>query len=131
VVANLASNNGLALYWAVNGTTTWHPQPLMGLLSLTPAITTDAGVVHVVSNGWFGGLGDFATTNGAGTWQPTYLVYPWGAGSGVLSGGSPAVTMNNGVENVANIGASGNLYFWWDRGDGGYSVDLVDTAANL
>jgi hypothetical protein len=132
VVANLASNSGLALYWAANGTTTWHPQPVMGLISLTPAITTDAGVVHVVSRGWFGALVDFATTNGTGTWQQTVLVPLDLTHSSPFTGpGSPAVTMNDGIENVANIGSSGNLYFWWNRGDGGYSVEVVDTSANL
>jgi hypothetical protein len=40
--------------------------------------------------------------------------------------------VNDGTENIANIGSDGNLYFWWYRGDSGYSVpEVVDTSANL
>jgi hypothetical protein len=94
--------NGLALYWAVNGTATWHLETLPGWFGGTPAITTDPGRVHVDVIGAFGGIADEATSNGTGTWQLTTV-------TGGLFESDPAVTANDGIENVAAIGGDGNL----------------------
>jgi hypothetical protein len=45
-------------YWALNGTTTWHPERLPGFTAGAPAITTYPGGVHVVDRDWFGQLAD-------------------------------------------------------------------------
>jgi hypothetical protein len=126
VTAILTSHDELGFYWAVNGTTTWTeeilPDPGFGFYG-TPAITTDTGGVHVVANGKFGVLSDDATSNGIGTCQLTALtVGSFLYGSPYVGIANPAVTMNDGIENIANVGSDGNLYFWWYQGDGGYFV---------
>jgi hypothetical protein len=124
VVAHRGIWQGMEFYWAVNGTTTWHAERLPGTSEGTPAITTDAGGVNVVASTLFGGLGVAATSNGTGTWQWAQVA-PNSAGLF-----NPAVTMNDGIENIAAFDAGGNLDFYWD--DGGYYVpEVVDTSANL
>jgi hypothetical protein len=112
-------------YWALNGTTTWHPQTLPGVDGGAPAITTDTGGVHVADREYFGQLADKSTSNGTGTWQWT--------GVGVQGGSrsDPAVTMNDGSENIAEVGSDGNLYFYWQDSAGQYIQEVVDTSANL
>ena len=127
-VAAILAAGGLGFYWAVNGTAAWHLETLPGLFGIAPGITTDTGGVHVVSAG-FGILEDEATSNGTGTWHATYVA--GGLFDEVVGPGSPAVTMNDGIENIATIGTDGNLYFWWYRGDGSFAMEVVDTSANL
>ncbi len=43
----------------------------------------------------------------------------------------PAVTVNDGIENIAPFGTDGNLYFYWLDSGGQYIQELVDTSANL
>jgi hypothetical protein len=50
---------------------------------------------------------------------------------GVLTDPDPAVTTNDGIENVAAIGGDGNLYFWEAQGGGSFVREVVDTSANL
>jgi hypothetical protein len=124
LVANIGMLNGLAFYCAVNGTATWHLETLAGWFGGALAITTDPGGVHVVVIGAFGGVADEATSNGTGTWQLTSV-------TGGLTRPDPAVTANDGIENVAGIGGDGNLYFREAQADGAFARELVDTSANL
>jgi hypothetical protein len=50
---------------------------------------------------------------------------------GQVSKSDPAVTMNDGSENIAEIDFNGNLDFYWQADDGTYLQEVVDTAANL
>jgi hypothetical protein len=43
----------------------------------------------------------------------------------------PAVTMNDGSENIAAIDIDGNLDFYWQDSYGEYIQEVVDTSANL
>jgi hypothetical protein len=47
-----------------------------------------------------------------------------------VSESDPAVTMNDGIENIAEID-DGNLDFYWQASDGSYIQEVADTAANL
>lgn len=129
------SASSLGFYWAVNGITAWNeeilPGPAFGFYG-TPAITTVPDGVHVVANGGFGVLSDDATFNETGTWQLTALTTgSFLHGSPYVGPSSPAVTVNDGIENIANVGSNGNLYFWWLDRPGHYIGELVDTSANL
>jgi hypothetical protein len=126
---NIAALNfgglGTEFYWAVNGSATWHQETLPGFDSGAPAITTYPGGVHVVNTTFFAQVGDSSTANGTGTWQ-------WTPVSGAEHTATYAVvTENDGVENIAFVGADGNLYFYWQADDGFWVRELVDTAANL
>ena len=127
VNANIVST---MFYWALNGTATWHPERLPGFTGGAPAITTYPGGVHVVDRDWFGQLADKSTSNGTGTWQWTG-VGPGGVEAVDGSRSDPAVTMNDGSENIAEIDITGNLDFYWQDSDGQYIQEVVDTAANL
>ena len=126
---NIAALNsgglGTEFYWAVNGSPTWHPEPLPGFDTGAPAIATYPGGVHVVNTTLLRPVGDESAVNGTGNWQ-------WTPVSGVEHTASyAAVTANDGVENIAFIGGDGNLYFYWQADDGFWVRELVDTAANL
>ncbi len=87
-------------------------------------ITTYPGGVHVVNTTFFAGVGDETAANGTGTWQ-------WTPVSGSEHAGpNAAVITNDGTENIAALGGDGNLYFYWQPGDG-WVRELVDTSANL
>ena len=58
----------MTFYWALNNTTTWHPEQLSGLTGGAPAITTYPGGVRIVDREWWGQLADKATANGTGSW---------------------------------------------------------------
>jgi hypothetical protein len=111
-------------YWALNGTANWHPERLPGITGGAPGITTYAGGVHVVDRDWFGQLADKSTANGTSTWL-------WTGVGPKVSESDPAVTMNDGIENIAEIDDNGNLDFYWQASDGTYIQEVVDTAANL
>jgi hypothetical protein len=125
IAALRAGGLGTEFYWAVNGSTTWHPELLPGFDAGAPAIATYPGGVHVVNTTFFASVGDESAVNGTGNWQ-------WTQVSGVEHTASyAAVTTNDGIENVTFIGGDGNLYFYWQADDGFWVRELVDTAANL
>jgi hypothetical protein len=117
-------------YWALNGTANWHPERLPGLDGGAPAITTFPGGVPVVDRDWFGQVADKSTSNGTGTWQWSGRG-PGGIGGSDGSTSDPAVTMNDGSENIAEIDFSGNLDFYFQADGRLYLQEVVDTAANL
>jgi hypothetical protein len=51
--------------------------------------------------------------------------------TGGLTRSDPAATKNDGIENIADIGPDGNLYFYWLDGAGNYVREVVDTSASL
>jgi len=130
VAAVNANTSAMTFYWALNNTTTWHPEQLPGLTGGAPAITTYPGGVRVVDREWWGQLADKSTSNGTGTWLYAE-VGPGGLVADDATMSDPAVTMNDGIENIAAIDINGNLDFYWQDGDGQYIQEVVDTAANL
>jgi hypothetical protein len=130
VAAVNANTSAMMFYWALNSTTTWHPEQLPGLTGGAPSITTDPGGVRVVDREWWGQMADKATVNGTGTWS--YVsVGPGGPFSPDGTMSDPAVTTNDGIENIAAIDYAGNLIFYWQASDGSYIQEVVDTAVNL
>jgi hypothetical protein len=108
VVALNGNGIGTEFYWAANGTTTWHSEALPGFDAGAPAITTYPGGVHVVNDTLFGQLVDETTSNGTGAWQLNFV------SGNEMATSFPAVTMNDGIENIASVGSDGNLYFYWE-----------------
>lgn len=54
VAAVNANTSAMTFYWALNNTTTWHPEQLPGRAGGAPAITTYPFGVHVVDREWWG-----------------------------------------------------------------------------
>jgi hypothetical protein len=67
--------------------------------------------------------------NGSGTWTWTALYN--NSPTAPIAVGDPAITMNNGSENIAFEDANGNLDFYWEDSSGAFHGETVDTAANL
>ncbi|HEX5290017.1 MAG TPA: hypothetical protein VFX25_14220 [Streptosporangiaceae bacterium] len=127
VAAVNANISAMMFYWAANNTTTWHPQQLAGLTGGAPAITTFPGGVRVVDREWWGQLADKSTLNSTGTWLYA-TVGPGGLNASDGTRSDPAVTMNDGIENIAAIDENGNLDFYWEDSPGHYLQEVVDTA---
>jgi hypothetical protein len=60
--------------------------------------------------------------DGTTDWQQQFQVSPGQTGASV-----PAVTMNNGSENIAEVDTSGNLDFYWQDSSGHFHAEAVDT----
>lgn len=64
--------------------------------------------------------------NGTADWQQQFQVSPGQTGASV-----PAVTMNKGSENIAEVDTSGNLDFYWQDSSGYFHAEAVDTSGTL
>jgi hypothetical protein len=135
-IATEGPSGSLDFYWAVNGSGTWTPSDLAGgEAGGQPAIVAypgNPGGVHVVAvAGIFGGVAEETNVNGSGTWQETFVCDDVPFQSGGCELGTPTVTMNGGLVNIAVVGENGDLDFWWQDSSGAWHQETVDTAANL
>lgn len=85
-----------------------------------PPVRQDGKSVIIAVEGPANRLDFYWAANGSSTWT-----------SEVVAGADPAVTMNDGIENIAAIDYNGNLDFYWQDGDGSYIQEVVATAADL
>jgi hypothetical protein len=130
--ANIAAEgpgNVLDFYWQKNGTTPWYPEAVpdtSGDVDSAPAIVAyNEGVNYAAVVFQAGPLDEIVNAmnpEGDSTWE-VYVVNvslpPW------LTAASPvSATVNNGSENIAAFGVSGQLYFYW-FGSGGWHQELV------
>jgi hypothetical protein len=117
----------LDFYWQQNGTTQWHPETIPGADAVSaPSITAYSDAdgqdwAGVVVQGPTDSLLNFVNANGSGTWQPRAVSdFPiFNAGS------APTVIGNNGTENIAAFGASGNLLFYGPDSTGVWRQQVV------
>src|SRR5580704_2240833 len=143
--AMVAQNNGVDIvartygglqatfWWAFNGSPTWTPSVVPGGDLNDPSIVAypgNPGGVHVVARGLLGDSPGVSTdVNGSGTWTWTALYN--NSPTAPIAVGDPAITMNNGSENIAFEDINGNLDFYWEDSSGAFHGETVDTAANL
>jgi hypothetical protein len=66
------AGDSLRFFWAVNGTSTWHPETVAGAntTNSAPSITTDGNDVNIASVGAGDSLRFFWAVNGTSTWHP-------------------------------------------------------------
>ena len=66
------ANNSLRFFWAVNGSSTWHPETVAGNSTTysTPSMTTDGNDVNIAVEGASQSLRFFWAVNGTSTWHP-------------------------------------------------------------
>jgi len=133
---NIVARNmslGSTFWWAFNGSPTWTASTVSGGDLSGPSIVAypgNPGGVHVVARGLLGDSPGVSTdVNGSGDWTWTAL-YNNGPTAPVAAG-VPAITMNNGSENIAFIDIQGDLLFYWEDSSGAFHGETVDTAANL
>jgi hypothetical protein len=70
------------------------------------------------------------STDTSGIWQTTDVTHGTGLFPGWgIADSTPTVTMNDGSENLATFGASGNLYFYWQDSSGAFQQELVAPAS--
>jgi hypothetical protein len=118
--------NTLDFYWNLNGTTAWHPETIPGAEAVSaPSITTYSDEdgqdwVGVAAQGPLDSLLNYVNANGSGIWLPQVVSdFFFAAGS------APTVTVNNGSENIAAFGASGNLLFYGPGSNGLWQQEVV------
>jgi hypothetical protein len=116
----------LDFYWQQNGTTRWHPETIPGADAVSaPSITTYTDEdgqdwAGVVAQGPLDSLLNYVNANGSGIWLPQVVSdFFFAAGS------APTVTNNNGSENIAAFGASGNLLFYGPGSNGVWQQEVV------
>ena len=89
MTANIGSVNiaiqglghSLRFYWAVNGTTTWHPETVAGHATATaPSMAVNDNAVNISTVGTANQLKFFWAINGTATWHPETV-----AGSGSVA----------------------------------------------
>ena len=127
IIAAQGPDNSLDFYWELNGTTQWHPETIPGADAVSaPSITTYSDAdgqdwADVVVQGPIDGLLNFVNANGSGTWLSQAVSdFPiFNAGS------APTVIGNNGTENIAAFGASGNLLFYGPDRNGVWRQQVV------
>ena len=71
IAAEGASQN-LRFFWAVNGSSTWHPQTVAGVNTTysAPSMTTNGNDVNIAAVGAGNSLRFFWAVNGTNTWHP-------------------------------------------------------------
>jgi hypothetical protein len=68
---------------------------------------------------------DSTNVNGNPAWQLSQVTFEQTDAS------APAVTMNNGSLNIADIQSSGNLNFYWQASSGQFFAEVVDNSGTL
>ena len=131
--ANIAAEgpgSSLDFYWQQNGTTPWHPEPVpgtSGAVDSAPAIvafnTLDLPYVAVpFQAGPEDSIVNPMQAQGDSTWELQVVnvaLPPW-----LIAASPVSVTVNNGTENIASFGVSGQLWFYW-FGTGAWHQELV------
>jgi hypothetical protein len=71
-IAAEGASQKLDFYWAVNGTTTWHPEQVAGTGTThsAPSMTTDGNSVNITARGTGQSLWFYWAVNGSSTWHP-------------------------------------------------------------
>jgi hypothetical protein len=71
-IAAEGASQRLDFYWAVNGTTTWHPEQVAGTGTTysSPSMTNDGDSVNITARGTGQSLWFYWATNGSTTWHP-------------------------------------------------------------
>ena len=66
------ANNSLRFFWAVNGSSTWHPETVAGNNTTysAPSMITDGSDVNIAAVGAGNSLRFFWAVNGTNTWHP-------------------------------------------------------------
>ena len=133
IVARTYGGLQATFWWAFNGSPTWTPSVVPGGDLNDPSIVAypgNPGGVHVVARGLLGDSPGVSTNvNGSGTWTWTALYN--NSPTAPIAVGDPAITMNNGSENIAFEDVNGNLDFYWQDSSGAFHGETVDTANNL
>jgi hypothetical protein len=98
-------------YWALNGTPTWHPSyAALAAGGVGVAMTAYGGGVHLaylLGTPPLSQIIDSSNANGNPAWTGAQLTFEQTDAS------APAVTMNNGSLNMADVQSNGNLNFYW------------------
>jgi hypothetical protein len=71
-IATDGASHRLRFFWAVNGSSTWHPETVAGNNTTysAPSMITDGNDVNIAAVGAGNSLRFFWAVNGANTWHP-------------------------------------------------------------
>jgi hypothetical protein len=77
-IAIQGPSTSLRFYWAVNGTTTWHPETVAGgnSTAAAPSMTVNGNGVNIGTVGTSNHLKFFWAINGTATWHPETVAGP-------------------------------------------------------
>jgi hypothetical protein len=77
-IATFAPDGELIFYWAVNGTSTWHPETVgsTDTTASVPSITVNGNSVNITAAGPQGQLLFYWAVNGTSTWHPETVAGP-------------------------------------------------------
>jgi hypothetical protein len=121
-VAAEGAGGSLDFYWQVNDTTPWHPEVVQADgIDGPSAITTmnhgsGDGVCLLTPD-----LVEYCAVNGSPDWQVN------GPRGLLFTGSDPAITENDGSDNLAIFAAAGDLLFFWDDSSGTFHSEVVDS----
>jgi hypothetical protein len=77
-IAAMGPNHRLKFYWAVNGSTTWHPETVAGAGTTfsAPSMTVNGNSVNIAAVGSKDRLKFYWAVNGSATWHPEQVAPP-------------------------------------------------------
>jgi len=77
-IAAAGSLGRLKFYWAINGTSTWHPETVAGAGSTfsAPSMTVNGNAVNISAVGAGNRLKFYWAINGTATWHPETVAGP-------------------------------------------------------
>jgi hypothetical protein len=81
-IATMSAKHALKFYWALSGTSTWHPEKIAGPGSTfsAPSMTVNGNAVNIAVEGPGGRLKFYWAVSGTNTWHPETIAGPGSIG---------------------------------------------------